>query len=170
MDINDQRTYPAVAFLLLAAAIAHAGSDRRAATVDVTQLLKSEVIELAAQGDRRGPVRFERRGGAAARLLRQRLIDRQRQGKCRMGGEHRGEAGAFRPFAVFRPANRAVVWVRAQQVMCEAGQDPVVHRGVDAAQIGADARGTVVERGIAQVAYQDRNIGFRLGWRYQAGG
>ena len=79
---------------------------------------------------------FERRGWAAAGGLGERLVDRQRQGEGRMRGEDGGEAGAFGERLVFGPADRAVVGVGAQQMLRQAGQDAVIGRGVDAAEIG----------------------------------
>ena len=65
------------------------------------------------------------------------IVRGQREGG--MGGEHRGEARAFHQRAIFGPADRAVVGIGTQQMLCEAGQHGVVRGLVDAADVVGEA-------------------------------
>ena len=78
-----------------------------------------------------------------------------------MRGEDRGETGAFRQCLVFRPADRAVVRVGTQQMLRQTGEDGVIRRGVDAAEIVGDAVGPVGESGVAQIAGSGRRCRLR---------
>src|ERR1041385_8594671 len=71
-----------------------------------------------------------------------------------MRGEYRRETRPFHQRAVFRPTNRGVVGVRAQQGLREAGEGGVGFAWIDPADITRETLGAAEESGIAKVTDQ----------------
>ena len=75
---------------------------------------------------------------ATARGFGQCVPDFQRQGESGVCGENGDEAGAFHQGAELGPTDRAVVGVRAHQMLRQTGQDGVIGVWIDPAHLDHD--------------------------------